>query len=238
MKRFLPTILAVILVIGASCFVYPRSETPAVPNLTAPAPSTIVEDLFGVIDQINAADRIMRILLPDGGLEEVIFTDQHSIVASDLGLLAHVSGERELSTRQIKADAIQLIGSPNLFITSPEPGAVVTSPIIVFGFGRVFEQTFLWRLKDSSGAVVGHGYAMTSARDLGQFGPFRLEIFPPVLPDKSFTLEIFAASPRDGSEQDLVSVPLHLLSAEATTFNIFLSNPNQGSAHDCSLVYP
>lgn len=236
MKRLLPTIFAVLIVIGISCFAFPRQETPAIPDLTPPPPSTKVENLFGSIDAVNEEEQVMQVLLPDGGLEEVIYTNQ--ITPAHLGLLAKVSGERDLSNRRITAQKIELIDSPNLFITSPERNATVTSPLIVFGFGRVFEQTFSWRLKDSAGAVVGNGYAMTSARDLGQFGPFRLEIFLPALADKSFTLEIFEASARDGSELDLVSVPLNLLSNDTTTFDIYFSNTQLGSLNDCSRVYP
>lgn len=238
MKKFWPTIIAIIIVIGVGCFAYPRQETPMVPDLTPPPPSTAVSDLFGVIKEMDSQRNLIKVLLPDGGLEEVIYSSDAPIQASDLGLLIKVSGERELSTRQITAKSLEIIDSPSLFVTSPEPGATVTSPIIVFGFGRVFEQTFSWRILDSHNEIAGQGHAMTSASDLGKFGAFRLEIFLPVLTDKSFTMEIYEASPRDGSELYLVSVPLKLLSTNATTIDVYFSNDQLNSLDDCSLVYP
>src|SRR3989338_8654075 len=70
------------------------------------------------------------------------------------------------------------------------------------------------------------------------YGSFRLEIFLPALKESAFTLELFTYSAKDGSEQDLVSIPLNLLSTKTVTFNTFYRNTKQKGGADCKTVFP
>ncbi len=231
MRKILPVLVVLILALGAGCARFPE-PTPEPPT-TEP-----VSGVFGVIEEINETARTAVLILPDGGQEDLLFPFPIELTEKQAGLLARASGTRELSTRKIIADKIEIVDHPNLFVTSPSPGATVTSPLVVFGFGRAFEQTFEWRVKDESGKEVAESFAMTNAVDIGRFGPFRFEVFLPVLPSQIFTLEVYTAPPRDGREQDLVTMPLRLLSSETTTFNVFFANTRQGSGDDCRLVFP
>jgi len=56
--------------------------------------------------------------------------------------------------------------------------------------------------------------------------------------EKAFTLEVFTYSAKDGSVQDLVTVPLTLLTTDVSTFDLYYPNRLKGSAQDCALVFP
>jgi hypothetical protein len=232
MKRLFPVIAAALLLAGIGCSSFGNKPP-------APAPSTeTVSALFGAVETYKADTRVLAVRTPDGGLEDVKLPASITDGAASVGTLVKVDGTRELSTRVIDATSLTEVPSGNLVVTSPTSGATVTSPLVVFGFGRVFEQQFAWQLKDSTGAVAASGHGQTHAPDAGMYGPFRLDLILPAFKDKAFTLEVFDRSAKDGSVQDLVSVPLQLLTTDVTTVQVFFSNAAKGSAKDCEAVFP
>ena len=176
------------------------------------------------------------LVLPDGGAEDIILPKTEFPI--EIGSLLRVNGIRELSSRRITVETVAIQNDQNLVVTSPTEGSTVTSPLVVFGFGRVFEQTFNWRIKDESGKVVKQGIAMSNASDMGQFGPFRFEVFLPALISENFALEVFDYSAKDGSVQDLVFIPLKMLSDRTMSVDVFFPNTKDGSVTDCANVFP
>ena len=238
MRRFIPTLIVILLVVGFGCFSYPRQSEPPVPNFDDGRDYLFLDNLEGAVVSIDLDNHRANLQFPDGGLEVIILPSDFVLDESLLGQLLNVSGERNPATREITALSAEVLERPNLVVTSPTPEATVTSPLLVFGFGRTFEQTFAWRLRDSTGEIVARGHAMTHAPDMGHYGPFRLEIFLPALNVANFTLEVYEASPKDGSDQDLVSVPLKLLSTATTTLQVYFGQSKQGSLNDCTRVFP
>lgn len=193
-----------------------------------------ISDMLGVIDSIASDESFFSMVLPDGGIEEIVVPESESVSQEEIGLIARINGVRDLATRRISAQSVQIEDEQNIYVTSPVAGSTVTSPLVVFGFGRVFEQTLDLRVKDEDGNIVREGYAKTAAQDVGKFGPFRFDIFLPVLDSTAFSLEVFQYSSRDGSEQDLVSVPLVLLNDKQTSFDVFFSS--RSSLKSCDKV--
>lgn len=98
--------------------------------------------------------------------------------------------------------------SGNIKVTQPQPDSLVSSPMLVKGQARVFENTFQMVLKDSAGKEVVKKTVTYSAADAGQFGDFgELLLFDNPKTDKG-TLEVFDLSAKDGAVQDLVSIPV------------------------------
>jgi len=100
----------------------------------------------------------------------------------------------------------------NISVSSPLPNEKVTIPFKVKGEARVFENTVLVRLKDESSQVLFFAPFTAQAPEAGSFGPFeavidKLEKAPS---GERVFLEVFWTSPKDGSELDLVSIPLRL----------------------------
>ena len=232
MKNLIPLFLA-ILFIGAGCvFQKPEMAVDSGEAIVTPR----AEAFDAVLTAVNDADRTATVELVDGSLEQVQAGAVSTLVAADVGGLFKMEGTRDPSTRIVDLTSAVAL-TQNLLVVSPEPKATVTSPLVVSGFGRVFEQQFGWRIKDSTGAVVATGSAMTRAADAGQFGPFSFEVFLPALTAQAFTLQVFDASPKDGADQDVVTVDLNLLSLKTTDVSVFYRNLQKVS-RDCSAVYP
>jgi len=233
MKKFW-LILPVILALGIGCL----NQKPIAPTDTPPIPQVENVEIFGVLDGWDAQTGIADVRLVNGVIEEVRWPAEAEDPTAQVGLLVTVTGTRDAATLAIFAERASFPSVGNLIVLSPVSDATVTSPLLVQGFGRVFEQTFSWRIKQADGSIVAEGYAMTDATDIGRYGPFQFEVFLPAMNEKPFTFEVLQYSAKDGSEQDLVSVPLQLLSIATTTFDIYFSNASKGSNEDCSRAFP
>lgn len=99
----------------------------------------------------------------------------------------------------------------NITITSPKAGETVKLPFVVKGQARVFESQFSIRVKNYSGDVLFEDTVMANAPDAGQFGPYEKMITNlSKTSDKNLILEAFDRSAKDGTEIDLVSVPIKI----------------------------
>lgn len=95
-------------------------------------------------------------------------------------------------------------------IIQPAMGMTITSPVIVRGVGRGFEQNLGVRILDATGFEIGGGNAMISG-ELGQRGPYTGVItFTVPANAQPGRIQVFAASPRDGAFEHLNSVSVQL----------------------------
>lgn len=102
---------------------------------------------------------------------------------------------------------VSTVYEPVIWVTSPEPGQKIVSPLQINGSARVFEATVNARILDDSGKELARGYATASEGAPGR-GDF---VF--TLPFTSSTagngkVEVFWTSPKDGEELDKVVVPV------------------------------
>lgn len=98
----------------------------------------------------------------------------------------------------------------NIIISSPLPNTTVSLPIVIKGTARVFENQFQYRVL-SSGKVVASGSAYAQSKDTGEYGPFTITISGlSGTGSGNLSVELFDNSAKDGSEQDLVKLPLVL----------------------------
>ncbi len=99
--------------------------------------------------------------------------------------------------------------SANIKVLAPAPYAEITSPLIVSGEARTFEQSYAYRLVDENGDMLVEGFGTANATDIGIFGPFESTItFAKPQSAKRGVLEVFQYSANDGSEIDKVSIPV------------------------------
>lgn len=91
-------------------------------------------------------------------------------------------------------------------VSSPAQGALVGNPVTISGEARVFESSVSYRVLDGDGTVLAEGFTMAASPDVGQFGPYSVD----VLFDRPLTtygkVEVFNLSARDGSVENLVTV--------------------------------
>lgn len=127
---------------------------------------------------------------------------------------------------------------PNIVVMQPQAGAEISSPLVVTGKARVFENQFSYRLKDSAGTVIVEGPAYASSPDAGQFGPFRIETKFSLPKTPEGTLEVFDASAKDGTEIDKVVIPVTFKGVEVTTIKLYFNNDKLDPSISCNQVFP
>jgi hypothetical protein len=102
---------------------------------------------------------------------------------------------------------VSTVYEPVIWVTSPEPGQKISSPLEIRGSARVFEAAVDARILDNSGKELARGYASASegAPGRGDF-VFAIPFTPPGA--GSGKVEVFWTSPKDGAELDKVVVPV------------------------------
>lgn len=99
--------------------------------------------------------------------------------------------------------------SPAILVESPTLGETVASPMHITGTANVFEAVFRINVVNWDGLIIADKVVMASS-GTGTRGTFDVTI--PFTVDKSGIggLIVFAGSPKDGSQIDVVEIPLQL----------------------------
>ena len=97
---------------------------------------------------------------------------------------------------------------PNIIVRSPEPGAVVTSPLVISGQARVFEAQFNVTLYGELGGVIAETTGMTEEGQV--LSPFQVELTFAVSREQPACLWVYDLSAKDGSRMDVVQVSIAL----------------------------
>lgn len=126
----------------------------------------------------------------------------------------------------------------NIIVAEPVAGDIVGFPLTIVGQARVFEAVFHYRIIDDVGVVLAEGYAMADAPDIGEFGSFTVSVNydEPTVP--SGVVEVFSYSAKDGSEQDMVRIPVVFspdVSAEEVSVYFVPRNASENGG-DCTDV--
>ena len=101
--------------------------------------------------------------------------------------------------------------SDNISVTAPAPYDQISSPVTIEGEARVFESVFQYRVKDADGNVLAEGSGYANSPDIGQFGPFSVSANFSQPATNTGVVEVFVYSAKDGSEADLVSIPVEFV---------------------------
>jgi hypothetical protein len=111
---------------------------------------------------------------------------------------------------QTAAASATPITSAKGFITVARPlsGARITSPLLISGDASVFEAALQWRIVDGGGTVYAQGITTASAGAPAR-GTFTVNVtYTGPATDVTGFVEVYETSPRDGSIDDIVRVPV------------------------------
>lgn len=100
-----------------------------------------------------------------------------------------------------------------VYLPVPEQGAgdrATGCTCRVEGAARVFEASVLWRVFDGSGREVARGNTTATRGTSAVWGTFATTVTVPPAVVGQATIEVFWLSPRDGSAQDVVRLPVTL----------------------------
>ena len=99
--------------------------------------------------------------------------------------------------------------SDRIALTAPAYGGIVPTTFTVSGLARTFEANVVWRIEDTTGKVIASGHTTASIGTSALWGTFSTQItVPPVQLPGNIVLQVYEVSPKDGTEQGVVSVPL------------------------------
>lgn len=102
---------------------------------------------------------------------------------------------------------ISKVWEPAIWVTSPSPGQKISSPLTVTGTACVFEAAISLRLVTSEGQKLAEIFT-TATSGAPDRGTFEVELDFSVPDSSDGYLEVFSNSPKDGSEINLVRVPI------------------------------
>jgi len=104
---------------------------------------------------------------------------------------------------------IPLPSSTNIVVFQPLPGSRIASGQTLSGAARAFEANVLYQARDSTGRIVVRERAVTASEGAPAFGRFEAALnFDQRPASQTGTVLVYTRSPRDGSIQDLVEVPV------------------------------
>ena len=99
-------------------------------------------------------------------------------------------------------------GKGGITVRVPLANARITSPVTVSGDASVFEAALQWRVVDAGGRVFAEGSTTASAGAPGR-GSFNVSAtFSPPAADTIGSIEVYDRSPKDGTIDEMVRVPV------------------------------
>jgi len=119
-----------------------------------------------------------------------------------------LGGEGVLLDRPLSRDDFEQV-LPAIFVESPAPFEVVTSPIRIWGTANTFEATFMVRVTDVTGTVLVEDYVMATSGS-GTRGTFDVTLEVQPRQSGPGTLTVYEVSARDGSPVNVVELPVIL----------------------------
>jgi hypothetical protein len=99
---------------------------------------------------------------------------------------------------------------PAIVVRAPAEGDEVVSPVRIAGTADVFEANVSVRIVDERGVEIAAGFT-TATCGSGCRGRFSTELFFVTEDRQNGAVEVFEASAEDGSELNLVSIPVVLV---------------------------
>ena len=94
-------------------------------------------------------------------------------------------------------------------LITPLTNQTLTSPVTISGEASVFEGNVQWRISDRSGRVLAEGFTTASLGAPGR-GTFSVSATYTVTTETIAFVEVFSRSPKDGSVDELVRIPVTL----------------------------
>jgi hypothetical protein len=93
-------------------------------------------------------------------------------------------------------------------VSRPAANARLRPPITISGDASVFEAALTWRITDSAGRVLASGHMNASAGAPARGDYTITATFPAPASDTIAIVEVYELSPRDGSIDEIVRVPV------------------------------
>lgn len=129
----------------------------------------------------------------------------------------------------------------NIRVAIPRAGDLITSwRFTLSGESRTFENTGNYRLRSADGAILAEGFFMATG-EMGKFSPYSTTVEIKRAYTGNAMLDVFESSAKDGSEINMVHVPLRIRVASPTatsSLQVYFTNSQKNpGAVDCAVVF-
>lgn len=151
-----------------------------------------------------------------------------------------ITGSVDLSISPISSVSAQISkGDHNIVIDSPKPGQKLDSPFVIKGKAKVFENAVTIILRETGKEVELYKEStMVDALNSGQFRNFEIKVPAPIsAAGKKLTLEVFNYSVKDGSIENLVTIPIEVVVSEIIDIEVYFTNSKLDSENTCAKVF-
>ncbi len=189
--RVLPpdtSVLGIDVVDGLATIDFSREVLNA--NVGAAGEALGIQSIVNTLTELPEIEQVM--FLVEGDLDE-----RAQDWWGHIGLADVQPFERDLS----------MVWEPAIWVNEPQPGIEVNSPLTVQGSARVYEATVNLRLIDRDGEVLVDTFTTATAGGPAR-GEFEAVLEFPAPSTGEGHIEVFWISPKDGSEQDKVNIPV------------------------------
>lgn len=147
---------------------------------------------------------IVNTLTEFSTIEQVQFFVEGS-AENGMGWWGHVGLSEQPFTRNLTS-----VYEPAIWVTSPVPGQTISSPLRIQGIAQVFEAMVSYRLKDANGNVLVQSQTMSSM-GAPEHGTFDVVLEYPATASGYGTLEVYEVSMKDGSDRNVVVIPIEFV---------------------------
>lgn len=100
--------------------------------------------------------------------------------------------------------------APAIVVETPKPGDEISSPVTISGFANVFEANVNIRISDANGDILVETFT-TATCGSGCWGDFSEDVEFEVSEAQEGRVEVLTYSAEDGSERDVISIPVLLI---------------------------
>lgn len=194
------------------------------------------EDVDGLRSAIPGGTKLIGLRVSDGGVATVGLSDEFASGGGSLSMqlrtaqvvytLTQLDGIRRVAF-ELNGEPVDSIGgegvivdppvdrsafenvTPAILVESPVPGQQLISPFEAYGTSNVFEATHRLELIDASGRPIA-ATRVTASSGTGTRGSWKKSFSFTADTQGPGELRAFTLSPKDGSETDVVEIPVTL----------------------------
>ena len=95
-----------------------------------------------------------------------------------------------------------------IIVRAPTPRVPILSPVTITGDARTFEGNVQFRIRDGRGNILAETFTTALMPDVGKFGPFSRIVRYQKPAEDTGTIDVFEYSARDGTEVNLLTIPV------------------------------
>jgi len=138
---------------------------------------------------------------------------------------------------EVQPGEVAVIDS-NIVINKPISSSVVTSPFDISGRAKTSDGKIYFRLRNAFGDIFATGTAQVMAND-SSWGFYSAQLSFPMPLTPIANLEVYNINPKNGSEQDLIKLPVNFKEYQKPKVKAFFNNTEADpKLKDCGKVYP